>query len=264
MLLAAQGWPQGWVSFWILSCMIWGRTSAMTFNRWADWHFDQHNPRTAERSQLASRREILFYFILSSLLFIASAWQIHLLCFVLSPWAIALFCIYSLMKRFSAMSHYVLGMALAAAPMGAWIAVVGNAWSPLPWMIAMAVLLWVAGFDIIYATQDIEADRKLNLHSIPAIMGYAQSLKISAVTHAAAWGAFLLTGLLGQFHAPYYGICLLIGALLLGQHRLASQNTPTSIQQAFFTLNIAISFLFLGATLIELWIQSLPTTNSPT
>jgi 4-hydroxybenzoate polyprenyltransferase len=116
----------------------------------------------------------------------------------------------------------------------------------------------VAGFDIIYATQDIEADLKLHLHSIPALFGYESSLKISAAAHAAAWIAFIIVGLLGDFHAPYYGICFLIGLLLFMQHRLASRKEPHSIQQAFFTLNVTISFLFLAAIVIELWILSLP------
>ncbi len=261
MLLASGGWPQGWVSFWILCCMVFARTAAMAFNRWADWHFDQANPRTASRSQLATRRQVWALFILSLLLFIASAWQIHLLCFLLSPLAIVLFCGYSLMKRFSSLSHFVLGLALAAAPMGAWIAVAEHAWDPLPWAIALAVMLWVAGFDIIYATQDIEADLKLRLHSIPALFGYDKSLKISAGIHAIAWAAFIITGLLGDFHAAYYGICFLIGLLLFTQHRLAARKDAQSIQQAFFTSNVVISLLFLLGVIIELWTLSLPDTN---
>jgi 4-hydroxybenzoate polyprenyltransferase len=256
MLLAAGGWPSGTVSLWILSCMVFARTAAMAFNRWADWHFDQANPRTAGRSQLATRSQVWALFIISLLLFLGSALQIHMLCFLLSPLAIMLFCGYSLMKRFSAMSHFVLGLALSAAPMGAWIAVAGDAWNPLPWGISMAVVFWVAGFDVIYATQDIEVDRQLKLHSIPVIFGYTRSLKIAATAHGVAWIAFIMVGLLGDFHPAYYGACLLIGLFLFMQHRIAAQRTPQAIQQAFFGLNVVISLLFLAAVVFELWIQS--------
>jgi 4-hydroxybenzoate polyprenyltransferase len=264
MLLASQGWPQGPISLWIIACMIFARTAAMAFNRWTDWHLDQLNPRTTYRSKLATRNQTLALFIISLALFLLSTSQTNLLCLILSPIAIILFCGYSLMKRFSPLSHFVLGLALAAAPIGAWIAITGNASHPLPWTLATAVTLWVAGLDIIYATQDIESDRQLHLHSIPALLGFTTSLKIAAAAHTLATIAFITLGLLGAFHPPYYAICLLIALLLITQHRLAAHKTPHSIQHAFFTTNVSISLLFLAAIIIELWIRSLPDTTSKT
>lgn len=256
MLLASGGWPRGWVGLWIVLCMIFARTAAMAFNRWADWHLDQANPRTANRAKLATRRQLAVLFSVSVVLFIACAAAINLLCFVLSPLAVMIFCVYSLMKRFSSASHLVLGLALSCAPIGAWIAVEGHAWDPLPWLIGATVIFWVAGFDIIYATQDIESDRALKLHSIPARFGWQRSLWIARVLHLMAWLIGLLVGLNGDFHEAYYGIWTAVGIVLIAQHYWAQNRTPASIQRAFFYCNIIISHLFLAATILEVWILS--------
>ena len=144
---------------WILWCLVSARTAAMCFNRWADWDHDVFNPRTKRRSQLGTRRMTMTLCIVALAAFVFGCWMLNPLCLALCPVACLIILGYSLTKRFTNYTHAVLGLALAAAPMGAWAATTGSLLSPLPWLLAAAVWCWVFGFDLIYATQDIEFDR---------------------------------------------------------------------------------------------------------
>ena len=177
MLVAARGVPSLWTLFWILWCLVAARTAAMAFNRWADWDFDAFNPRTKRRSQLGTRRTTLALCVAALIAFVIGCAQLNFLCLVLCPVACIMILGYSLTKRFTNYSHAFLGLALAAAPMGAWAATTGNLQSLLPWMLAGAVWYWVFGFDLIYATQDVEFDRQARLYSFPARYGVQAALR---------------------------------------------------------------------------------------
>jgi len=167
MLVAAHGVPDAWTLLWILWCLFWARTAAMAFNRWADWDYDVFNPRTKRRSQLGTRQMTLVLCLIALVAFVFGCAMLNYLCLVLCPVACLIFLGYSLTKRFTAYTHAVLGLALASAPMGAWAATTGDLHSPLPWLLAAAVWCWVFGFDLIYATQDVEFDRQARLYSFP-------------------------------------------------------------------------------------------------
>ncbi len=165
MLVAAHGVPSLRTLLLILWCLVAARTAAMAFNRWADWDYDVFNPRTKRRSTLGTRRGTMVLCGLALVAFVIGCAQLNFLCLVLCPVACAIILGYSLTKRFTAYSHAFLGLALAAAPMGAWAATTGSLATPIPWLLAAAVWCWVFGFDLIYATQDVEFDRQARLHS---------------------------------------------------------------------------------------------------
>ena len=164
MLVAAGGWPSLKTVALIVLAMVFARTAAMCFNRVADWEIDQRNPRTVDRHRLMTRPAAIGLLVGSSVAFIATTWWINALCFWLSPVALVIVLFYSLTKRFTSFSHFFLGLALSVSPVGAWLAVRGRFDFP-PLILALAVLLWVAGFDMIYATMDAEFDRIAVLHS---------------------------------------------------------------------------------------------------
>jgi 4-hydroxybenzoate polyprenyltransferase len=232
----------------IILCMVFARSAAMGFNRWADRDIDILNPRTADReipAGIISPKNALYFVIVNSLLFVATTWFINSLSFFLSPLALLIILGYSYTKRFTALCHFVLGVGLALAPIGAYIAVT-NKFDLLPIIYSFVVLFWVAGFDIIYALQDEEFDKSLGLNSIPASLGKKRALMISNVLHT-------LTALLiiyaGIHWTDLFGIYYLIGAtifiiLLAYQHFLVKPNDLTKVNLAFFTTNGLASFIF--------------------
>jgi len=244
MLVAADGWPAAKTCGLILLAMILARTAAMSFNRLADWRIDQRNPRTAGRHQLVSRVVAIDLMVVSAAAFVATTYFINLLCFALSPVALAIVFFYSLTKRFTAFSHFFLGLALAVSPVGAWLAVTG-AWASPPLWLALAVLLWVTGFDLIYATQDWEFDRGAGLHSMVVRLGIPQSLRLAQALHAVMFGILCVFGwVAGLGWAFAVALVPILGALFY-EHHVARRQDVGAINVAFFKTNA-----FVGAVLL--------------
>ena len=255
MLMAAGGLPSGRVMGLILVCLVSARTAAMAFNRWVDWRFDVLNPRTAGRQHLASRSMALALTLGGVAVFVAGCAGLNRLCLALSPVALVLILGYSLMKRVSAGAHLVLGLALAAAPMGAWAAVQGSLASVVPWVLAAGVMLWVAGFDIIYATQDADFDRATGLHSVPARLGVPRALKLAQALHGVAWLILGALGLLAGFGSAYWVAWLLMGAALVYEHRLAGTGDVELVNRAFFQVNALLGAVVLAGIACETWLK---------
>jgi 4-hydroxybenzoate polyprenyltransferase len=256
MLLAADGLPPLDTVGWILVCMVTARTMAMIFNRLADWEIDQRNPRTAERHRLVSKRAAQVMFLVSALGFVVGAAMLNELCLALAPVAVALVCFYSFCKRFTAGSHFFLGLALSAAPMGAWAAVQGTLLHPVPWLLAFAVLCWVFGFDLIYALLDLDFDRKEGLHSFPARYGAPAALVLARLLHVVAVAAFALVGLVADGLGWGYAVaCVLAAAALVVEHRLSASGDPVRINRAFFQVNAVVSLLILVGVAVDVLVK---------
>ncbi|MDA2925831.1 putative 4-hydroxybenzoate polyprenyltransferase [Acidobacteria bacterium AH-259-G07] len=249
--LAARGFPGWLVSLWIILAMVGARSAAMAFNRLADRVYDGLNPRTAHRALprgLLSSQFVVFFTLVSSALFIFASWMLNDLAFRLSPIALGIIFFYSYTKRFTSLSHLLLGLSLAIAPVGGWIAVRGEI-DFAPFYVAAAVLFWVGGFDIIYACQDYEFDRKFSLHSMPRLFGKKRALQISALFHV-----FMMILLMCAFFQFNLSLLSWIGLLLVTmgliyEHSLVSAG---QVNNAFFSVNGLISlilFLFVGLDL---------------
>jgi 4-hydroxybenzoate polyprenyltransferase len=252
MLLAQRGRPAWTTIAWIVAACVLARSAAMAFNRLADHRLDAQNPRTAGRALpagLLSRRFVWGFTVLCCAGFVASAGMLNALCLALSPLALAILLGYSYAKRFTDAAHLILGLALAIAPVGAWIAVRGElAWTPLA--LGLGVLLWTAGFDVIYACQDYDFDRRASLHSLPKSLGVAKALSVSALLHLGAFGAFLGVYFLGRLGWFYLGAVVAIGVLLVVEHLIVRPDDLSRLNTAFFTLNGVISVgLFLACCL---------------
>jgi 4-hydroxybenzoate polyprenyltransferase len=271
MMLAARdqrGWP-GWKVFLlVLAAMVSGRTCAMAFNRIVDRRFDALNPRTAGRHLPAgaiSMTSAVSLCILSGAALVAASWALNPLCFALSPVALFFICFYSLTKRFTDFTHVWLGIALAIAPVGAWLAVKGGVeFLPMidgklklshsafvPLVLALSVLLWLFGFDIIYATQDYEFDRRQGLRSLVVRWGPKNALGVAFIAHLLLWMLLAVFGALAAFRLAYWLGLMVIGVLLLAEHLLARRRDSHSVNIAFFKLNGTISTLFLGLVAVE-------------
>jgi 4-hydroxybenzoate polyprenyltransferase len=256
MVLAARGWPSWATVLWIVVAMIGARSAAMGFNRLVDRRIDAANPRTAKRALpagLVTSRWVALFVAASAALLVLAAWELNPLAFYLSPVALGILFLYSYTKRFTWASHLVLGLALAGAPLGAWIAVRGDV-TATPVLLAACVLLWVAGFDVLYALQDLDFDRKSGLFSVPARFGVVGSLWISAVLHALMLG---LLALLPRIY-PGLGIGFWIGwagclALIGWQHWVVRPNDLTRLNAAFFTANGALSVWLFAATALDVF-----------
>lgn len=254
-LLAAGGLPSLRQAFFILLAMVGARSAAMAFNRLADAEVDARNPRTADRALprgLVSRRFTLGFIVASCLLFVFAASQLNFLALALSPLALAVVLGYSYTKRFTWASHLVLGAALGLAPVAGWIAVRGDL-AATPLVLGLAVLFWVAGFDILYALQDEEFDRHLGLHSLPVRLGRARAMALARHLHLLASLGFLLTGWLAGLGMLYFLAALAAGVLLWWEHRLLSPHDLARLNHAFFTLNGLVSLVLGLATLFSVW-----------
>lgn len=264
MVVAARetrGWP-GWEKFGlIVLAMVFARTCAMAFNRIVDRKFDALNPRTAGRHLPAGAISLASAWTLcvgSALAFIFTTWHINRICFYLSPLALAVICFYSLTKRFTDFTHIYLGVALALAPIGAWLAVRGEVtfWPMqqsflLVLILAVAVVFWLIGFDLIYAIQDYEFDKKAGLHSLVVRWGINNALQAAFLSHMVMWGLLLLFGLLSGFRMAYLvGLSVILMCLVL-EHWLARKRSLNWINVSFFRLNAVISIVFLAVTVAE-------------
>ena len=255
MAVAADGFP-GWkLCALILLAMVFGRTAAMVFNRLADWETDKRNPRTAARHTLLPRPVAVVLLVLSAAGFVLTTRFINPLCFRLSPVAIAIIFLYSLTKRFTHWSHFFLGLALSVAPVGAWLAVRGHFDLP-PLALALAVLLWVAGFDIIYATQDHEFDRAEGLHSLVVKMGVARSLAVAGALHWLMLGALAGFGWLAVLGRVYFCGLALIAAALVFEMRSARSLDVRGINRAFFQSNAFVSVVFVAAVVLDVSLRA--------
>jgi 4-hydroxybenzoate polyprenyltransferase len=231
---------------WIVVAMFGARNAAMGFNRLVDHSFDAANPRTADRELPAGRLSRSATWLVTaalSALFVFASFRLSPLCGKLSFLALAIVFGYSLTKRFTWLSHVFLGLALAVAPVGGWVAVAGG-FSLLAWMLGAAVLLWVAGFDVIYACQDTDFDRGAGLFSLPARFGPAVALFASRAFHLAAWMLLIAVGWWGQLHPVYWIGVVAIGLLLAQQHRLVGPEDLSRVGVAFFNLNGVIAVLY--------------------
>jgi 4-hydroxybenzoate polyprenyltransferase len=244
MMVAAQGWPEWKTVALIVLAMVFARTAAMLFNRLADWHLDQRNPRTADRHTLVSRGVAIGLLVASSAAFIETTVWINSLCFWLSPLALVIVFFYSLTKRFTSFSHLFLGLALSVSPVGAWLAVRGQFDFP-PLVLALAVVLWVAGFDIIYATQDHEFDRTAGLRSLVVRLGVARSLWWAQVLHWSMLAVLVAFGWTTQLGSPFYASLVLVAGALIYEHRSAAQRDVGAINRAFFASNAFVGVVFV-------------------
>lgn len=249
-VLAANGVPHGRTLLWILVAMVGARSAAMSFNRIVDRHIDARNPRTARReipAGVVSPAAAALFCAGSAALFVLAAAELNRLCLYLSPVALAIVLGYSYAKRVTSFAHLFLGLALAIAPVGAWVAVTG-AFALPPVLLGFAVLFWVAGFDVIYSLQDEEFDRAEGLRSIPARFGAARALQIARLFH----GTTLLL-LYGVFLAVsggwlFGGAVVVAGLFLVRQHRLVSPGDLSRVNAAFFTANgwLSVAVFVLG------------------
>jgi 4-hydroxybenzoate polyprenyltransferase len=253
-MLAARGLPDGRTIFYILIAMVGARTAAMAFNRLADAPFDALNPRTADRALPAGRVSQRSTFILTAIgaaVFMGAAAQLNRVCFLLSPLVLLVILGYSLTKRFTSLTHLVLGLSLGLAPVGGWLAVRGDL-DPAVLVLALAVLFWVAGFDILYALQDEEFDRRQGLCSLPVRLGAVNSRRLAAGFHLVAAALFGLTGLLAGLGGIYAGAVIMIALLMLIQHLRLSSQEPLRLPPAFFTLNGLVGLGLALATWLSL------------
>jgi 4-hydroxybenzoate polyprenyltransferase len=243
----------------MLLCMVFARSAAMSFNRYIDRRFDALNPRTANReipAGVISPRNALVFTIASSVLFVATTWFINQECFRLSFVALFVVLFYSYTKRFTALCHVVLGVGLSLSPIGAYLAVTGE-WALLPVLFSFAVLTWVSGFDIIYALQDEEFDRKNTLHSIPAALGVRRSLVVSSVLHVLSAGFVVWAGIAGNLGFVYWVGAAFYGALLIYQHLLVKPNDLSKVNIAFANTNGIASVVFAVFSIAALLLRSL-------
>ena len=240
----------------VLLCMLFARNAAMSFNRWADRDIDEINPRTAQReipAKIIGQRSALIFSIANALLLVAAAWFINPLCFYLSPLALIVIMGYSLTKRFTALSHFVLGLGLALAPTGAYLAVTGT-FNWIPVIISLSVLCWVSGFDIIYALQDDEFDRENHLRSMPVMLGRKNALNLSLVLHIITALLLIVAGVEGDFKAIYWVGLGIFSILLFYQHTIVKYNDLRKVNMAFFTLNGIASIVFSVFAITDLFL----------
>lgn len=241
----------------MLICMVTARNAAMAFNRYLDRDIDALNPRTAVRDIPAGRvspGEALLFTVTNCIVFIIATYFINPICLYLAPVALFVVLFYSYMKRISPLCHLVLGLGLGLAPVGAYLAVAGQFYI-VPVFYGLAVLTWVAGFDIIYALQDEEFDRENGLHSMPADLGGKMALRISEILHVLSFVFVLLPLFYLSFSWPYYLGVLFYGALLIYQHRIVSPTDLSRVNRAFMTTNGIASVIFMVFFLLDLWVK---------
>jgi 4-hydroxybenzoate polyprenyltransferase len=239
----------------VVLCMIFARNAAMGFNRYADRDIDIKNERTQNREIPAGTirpQQALWFVILNCIAFCATTYFINTICFYLSPVALLVVLGYSLTKRFTALCHFVLGVGLALAPIGAWLAVTGY-FDWLPLLFSFAVLFWVSGFDMIYALQDEEFDQKQGLNSIPVLLGKKGALRLSELLHIISAGFIWTAWSIGNFSWLYLIGAVLFSGLLIYQHALVKPNDLSKVNRAFFTINGIASIVFAMWVLLDLF-----------
>lgn len=252
-LLAASGIPSPYQIFWITIAMVSARSSAMGFNRIIDRNIDALNPRTSKREIPSGKiklKEAWIFVLISLCIFIFSAYKLNPLCFKLSPIAIFFLFFYSYTKRFTWLSHIVLGITISAAPLGAWIAIKGYFdLEIIP--LSLAVVFWLAGFDILYALQDLDFDKGHGLYSIPQRFGIKKALFLSRIFHFITWSLLVLTGVIFGLNFAYWIGLFIISILLIYEHRLVKPNDLSRLDIAFFNMNGYISLTIFFFTLVS-------------
>ena len=255
MILAEQGWP-GWHTFlWVTVAMAGARTGAMAVNRLIDARIDAENPRTTHRALPASQMSRLEMLGLASAGFALlhfAAWQLNILALALAPVAMITVTLYSFTKRFTWLSHWILGLADGIAPMGGWIAVRGE-FGAEGIVLALVVMFWIAGFDVLYALQDVNFDRQQGLHSIPARFGTRGALRVARGSHVMTVLGLILLGLISPLAWPYWVGVGLIGALLIYEHALLRDDLDR-LSVAFFNMNGYIAIAALVFTIAGVWV----------
>jgi 4-hydroxybenzoate polyprenyltransferase len=252
MIVAAHGFPRMRIVLLILLAMVFARTAAMAFNRVADWEIDKENPRTAGRHKLVSKRVGWSLVIVPSIAFVLVSWLINPLCFVLSPVALAIVFFYSLTKRFTSFTQFFLGLALAVSPVGAWLAVKGQFALP-PLVLALGVVFWLIGFDLIYAIQDYDFDKRKGLGSMVVRFGIPGSLRLAQVMHGTLFICLILFGLASGLGVIYYAALVLVLGALIYEHRAAAHLDVAGINKAFFQSNAFVSLVFVLAVAADVY-----------
>lgn len=239
---------------WVLLCMVAARTAAMCFNRLADWEIDKKNPRTVRRHTLIAKPIGWLILALSLTVLFLAASRINRLSLALSPLMVAVIFFYSLTKRFTAYSHFFLGLALCLAPIGAWMAVTGEMRSLVPYLLGAAVLCWTFGFDLIYSTMDAEFDRAAGLFSFPSRYGIPAALRLARALHVVAFFGFAAFGWLAHLGWAYTAACAFTLYQLAVEHRHAKNPDPSSINKAFFEANAFVSLALLAGTCFDIFL----------
>jgi 4-hydroxybenzoate polyprenyltransferase len=255
-LLASREHPVTWRHvLWIIVCMVTARSAAMGFNRLVDARFDAANPRTSSREIPAGRMstmEATVFVVVMSAAFVAAAAQLSWLCFVLSPVALLIIFWYSLAKRYTWATQFFLGLAMAVAPVGGWLAAGGGeGWEP--WMLGLAIALWVGGFDVLYACQDLDVDRRQHLKSIPVRFGVARSLWISRAMHVGAVACLTVLGFIAGLGPVYFFGVAAVAALLVYEQSLVSATDLSNVKLAF-DLNGYVGILYFVITAIAVYV----------
>jgi len=256
MFIAAKGLPSGRIIFWIIIALFAGRNAANALNRYVDAYYDKENPRTKDRhipSGKLKKSEPLIITGILYIVFVFAAYQINTICFYLSPVALTLFTLYSYTKRFTWLCHIFLGITCGGAPLGAWLAVRGT-FDLIPFIFAVIVALWVGGFDIIYGTQDIDFDRKIGLHSIPAKFGLKGALWIARGFHLIMWCLLLSLFFLSFLDKAYLTGVLLSGGLLVLEHYIVEPEHKNIMNIASYNINQIISMIILASTIIDVFV----------
>src|SRR5205823_10600796 len=249
LIVAANGRLSFRTLLLVVICMVFARTAAMLFNRLIDWSLDQRNPRTASRHLLIPKSAALFSLVLSSVGFILAAGAINRLTFMLAPIALAIIFFYSLTKRFTSATHFFLGLALAIAPVGAWIAQTGRI-DLAPLVLGAGIICWVAGFDLIYATQNYDFDRREGIRSLVVKLGIARSLRLAQSLHLAMLAALIGFGVIAQLGLFYYSGMPLVAAALFYEHKTEKLDLA-GINRAFFRSNAFVTAVFLVAFCVD-------------
>ena len=257
--LATESNEFKWITLvYVVLCMIFARSAAMAFNRYIDRDIDAANLRTAQAREIPNgsikANSALIFVIINSLLFVTTTYLINSLCFALSPIALLVILGYSYTKRFTALCHLALGLGLALAPIGAYLAVSGK-FDAVPLLFSAAVLFWVSGFDIIYSLQDEEFDKQEKLHSIPVLIGKKNALILSKALHLLTFSALILAGSFGNFSTYYLIGFGIFTTLLVYQHILVKHNDLSKVNLAFFTTNGIASIIFGAFVIFEILFQ---------
>jgi len=256
--LAAESYDFEWTTLlYVVLCMVFARSAAMAFNRYIDRDIDKANPRTVNVREIPSGRitpnQALIFVIINSLLFILTTYLINPICFTLSPIALIIILGYSYTKRFTALCHLILGLGLALAPIGSYLAV-GGKFAVIPILFSVVVLFWVSGFDIIYSLQDEEFDKTQKLHSIPVLLGKKNALDLAKLLHFLTFATLSIAGSLGDFGLYYWLGFWIFSGLLIYQHTLVRHNDLSKVNLAFFTANGIASVIFGTCVTFDLYL----------
>ncbi|MDR2019066.1 MAG: putative 4-hydroxybenzoate polyprenyltransferase [Syntrophobacterales bacterium] len=257
LFMVYGGTPELTKTCWIVVAMVSARSASMCFNRIVDYTYDLKNPRTSERplqSGKVSGIEAWIFTVVMSVIFLASAWMLNGLAFGLAFAVLPVLLGYSFLKRFTVFSHLILGVSLGLSPMGVWVAVTETV-SLVSVLLCLGVTFWVAGFDVFYALQDVEFDKKEGLSSIPARFGVEKSLSIAVVFHILTMGMFVAAGALGGMGAVYYLGLAVIAAFLAYEHRTVRARGLEKINMAFFTVNGIVSILFFMFSALDIYVR---------